>query len=100
MKKRNQRIQPKHQGLFHAAMRIEIQVVKPAHRKECAGCSDTPEGQRLKVVMGSGRGAAEEIYCDGCGTQWLEDHAVELARAQRRLLGDDICVRRRECDGD
>lgn len=81
-------------------MRIEVQGVKNAHRKDCAACGDRPVYQRLKVLLGSGRGATTEIYCDGCGSQWLEDHGVELERAKRRLLGEDICVRRREDDGE
>lgn len=100
MKKRNKRIQAKHYGLFHAAMRIEIQDVKGAHRKECHACGDRPEERRLKVLLGSGRGATTEIYCNDCGSVWLEDHRVELERAQRRMLGEDICIRRIEDDGE
>ena len=100
MKKRNKRIQTKHYGLFHASTRIEVETVKKAHRKVCAACGVVPEGQRLKLGYGSGRSAMSEVYCDGCGSGWLEDHSVELARAQRRLLGEDICVRLRESDGE
>jgi hypothetical protein len=91
------RISPKHYGLFHGPLRIEVEDVKPAHRKPCAHCEGLPKGRRLKIVEGAGRGAVTSVYCSDCGDEWLDDHRKELERARTRLYEhyNDVCVRRR-----
>jgi hypothetical protein len=93
MKPRNKRIQPKHYGLFHGPLRIEVQDVTARHKKGCLHCEELPEGRRLRVVAGGGRSATTSIYCHACGAVWLDDHRTELDRAIDRLDGSHICIR-------
>lgn len=101
MKPRNKRISPKHYGLFHGPLRIEVENVTARHKKACAGCAELPKGRRLKVTAGSGRSATIAVYCQECGDYWLLDHREELDRAIQRLEGAHLCVRLLEVtDGD
>jgi len=102
VKPRNKRIQPKHYGLFHGPLRIEVEDVTTRHKKPCAGCEELPEGRRLKLTAGSGRSASISIYCHECGCLWLQDHQEELDRTIQRLDGVHHCIRliQEDPDGD
>ena len=93
MKPRNKRISPKHYGLLHGPMRVEVDDVTARHKKPCGGCGKLPEGRRLKITEGGGRAQSISVYCSGCGTAWLDDHVTELVRTIRRLGGADLCIR-------
>ena len=69
-------------GLWFSAMRVEVEDVKPAHRKVCCECGLLPLDRRLKIVRGSGRHAQTEIRCILCGLDWFQVKAEELGRAK------------------
>lgn len=101
MKPRNKRIQPKHYGLFHGPLRIEVEAVSARHKKACTGCGKLPEERRLKLTAGSGRSAAISVYCYPCGVDWLRDHETELVRAIHLLnFGGTTCIRLVQEDPD
>lgn len=93
--KQPRRISEANYGLFHGPMRIEVEEATSRMSKACEHCGEVPEGHRLKVGIGTGRGASVEVYCSSCGNEWLNDHEEELVRARQRLRGEDVCIRMR-----
>ena len=75
-------------GLWFSAQKVEVEDVARAHRKPCLGCGKLPAGRRLKIVRGTGRHQQTDIYCAGCGEQWLNRMEVEASRARRYLRQD------------
>lgn len=80
-------------GLLHSARKVEVEDVKPSHKKKCEDCGRTPANRRLKVVDGCARAQKVTVYCETCGTAWLRDRWTEYGRAIERLDGDDIDIR-------
>ena len=75
-------------GLLHGPRRIEVQDVKPSHKKVCSACGQLPEGRRLVVTDGAGRSASSQVFCIECGEAYLQARALEYQRAIEFLNGD------------
>lgn len=73
-------------GLWLPGSRIEVQPVKKSHRLPCLYCEEVPEGRRLQVREGSGRGASGYVLCSSCGAEWI-DHLCNEGRRAIALLG-------------
>lgn len=73
-------------GVWLPGVRIEVEVVRKAHRLPCLFCEEVPEGRRLKVVEGNGRGASTYVLCVMCGSAWIEHLREEGLRAQTLLV--------------
>ena len=86
-------IRRRYYGLWHAARRVEVQDVKPAHKKACCVCGERPEERRLVVAEGVARAKKSSVYCGGCGWRWIRERINEAERAQARLGGADACIR-------
>ena len=74
-------------GLWLPGVRAEVQDVKKSHRKECHICARLPKVRRLHIRQGSGRSAATQILCAGCGVQWTKMILREGARVVGVLDG-------------
>lgn len=74
-------------GLWLPGVRVEIQDVKKAHRKECYICARVPKVRRLSIRQGSGRSALSQILCASCGVHWTKMILREGARVVGVLDG-------------
>lgn len=61
--------------------RIQIEIVRPVHKKLCSGCNQLPYFRRLVVVQGSGRNSTTVILCIGCGAGYLNEQKAVFERA-------------------
>lgn len=73
-------------GLLLPGTRVEVQLVKPAHRKLCDLCKKIPAIRRLQVREGSARSAVTWTFCVSCGSDWLGSHRQEVDRATELLM--------------
>jgi len=83
-KKKGSRRKP---GLWFSATKVEVQDVKPTHKKKCSGCGCTPVFRRLMVTKGAGRHATTDVLCTTCGEEWLAQKQMEADRAILYLRG-------------
>ena len=74
-------------GLWFSAMKIEVQDVKPTHKKKCSQCDSTPVFRRLMVTKGAGRHATTDALCTKCGQDFLLQKQEESSRAILYLEG-------------
>lgn len=69
--------------LWLAGVRAEVELVKPAHRSDCAACGVRPTERRLHLTIGSGRSGHAHVLCADCAQDWVR---LVLAEGKRALL--------------
>ena len=80
----------RNKGLLLGTTRVEVQDVKPAHRKECTQCKEIPVVRRLAVTEGSARSQHVSILCVECGRWYLGQLRIETARAMKLLRSGEL----------
>ena len=80
-------------GLLFSATKIEIEQVKPSHKKLCHACDELPIDYRLKVDKGVARSKRQYVFCEGCGDKFLADLRREVSRARKHLIDGRTPVR-------
>ena len=90
-KKKRRRLKP---GLWFGPRKVEVEVVKKAHKALCCMCRKRPgKGVRVVVQDGTGRHQTTRVFCAQHGIWFIEAVEYECTRAAKYIVDrsfDDV----------